>query len=141
MNRFADHDTHKAYRAAIAPFFSKTKVAFRQDVIRKNLDKLCIRIESLAGTTLNLGAAISAFTRDITNEFIIGKEYNELEREDWGIGLSFSSQGAGVFWRTTKHVRWFGPALRAIPFSWAMKTSDENTLQFLRYLQVRYYCR
>lgn len=103
------------------------------------MDKLTNRIETLAdsGTTFNLGAAASAFTRDIANEYITGKEYKELDLEDWGIGLSISSQGAGVFWRTTKHVRWFGPTLRSIPIDWVMKTADEGTQQFLRYLQVR----
>jgi hypothetical protein len=102
------------------------------------VDKLCQRISKLAGTTFNLGAAISAFTRDNANEYIIGKPYNELDLEDWGIGLSIASQGAGVFWRTTKFVRWFGPSMRALPIDWAMKVADEGTKSFLRYLQVRF---
>lgn len=96
---------------------------------------MCKRISKLSGTTFNLGAAISAFTRDTANEYIVGKEYNELDLEDFGIGLSIASQGAGVFWRTTKHVRWFGPAIRAMPIQWAMKMADEGTQSFLRYLQ------
>ncbi|KAL9622226.1 MAG: hypothetical protein Q9160_003409 [Pyrenula sp. 1 TL-2023] len=129
------HDAHKVRRRAIAPFFSKAKVVGRQDLLRRNIDKLCHRIATLAETTFNLGAAISAFTRDNANEYIIGKSYNELDLEDFGIGLSISSQGAGVFWRTTKHIRWFGPALRALPIDWAMKVADEGTKSFLRYLQ------
>lgn len=105
------------------------------------MDKLCRRIESLAGGTLNLGAAVSAFTRDIANEYISGKEYNNLEREDWGIGLSITVQGAGVIWRMTKHVRWFGPILMAIPISWSMRFSDEGMKQFFRYLQVKHHHR
>ncbi|KAK3329122.1 hypothetical protein B0H66DRAFT_540297 [Apodospora peruviana] len=59
----SDHDAHKARRHAISPFFSKTKVVARPDLIRRNVDKLAARIWSLAGvgTTFNLGAAISAF--------------------------------------------------------------------------------
>ncbi|KAF2269980.1 cytochrome P450 [Lojkania enalia] len=131
----SDHDAHKARRRAIAPFFSKTNVIARQYLLRKNIDKLCQRISKLAGSTFNLGAAISAFTRDNANEFIVGKAYNELDLEDFGVGLSISSQGAGVFWRTTKHIRWFGPAMRAMPIDWAMKMADEGTKSFLRYLQ------
>jgi hypothetical protein len=116
--------------------FSKAKIAARQGIIQKNVDKLCQRISTLAGTTFNLGAATSAFTRDIANEFIIGKEYNELDSEDFNVGLSISSAGAGSFWRTTKFIRWFGPALRAVPIDWVMKSADENTKSFLRYLQV-----
>jgi len=116
--------------------FSKAKIAARQDIIHKNVDKLCKRISALAGTTFNLGAATSAFARDIANEFILGKEYNELDTEDFNIGLSVSSAGAGTFWRTTKFIRWFGPALKAIPIDWVMKSADKNTKSFLRYLKV-----
>lgn len=45
--------------------------------------------------------ATSAFTRDIGNEFIIGKEYNELDLDDFNIGSFITSTGAGVFWHTT----------------------------------------
>ncbi|KAI0406754.1 trichodiene oxygenase [Xylaria palmicola] len=120
---------------AIASLFSKPRVAARQDVLRRNVDKLCQRISKLAGTTFNLGAAISAFTRDTANEYIVGRMYNELELDDFGVGLPLASQGAGPFWRITKHVRWFGPAMRALPVSWAMKAADDGTRAFLRYLQ------
>ncbi|EEQ29552.1 cytochrome P450 [Microsporum canis CBS 113480] len=115
--------------------FSKSNVVARQDLLRRNIDKLCQRISKLNGTAFNLGAAISAVARDNANEFIVGKAYNELDLEDFGIGLSISSQGAGTFWRTTKHVRWFGPAMRAMPIHWAEKVADEHTKSFLRYLQ------
>lgn len=138
---FTDHDAHKARRRAIAPFFSKPNIASRQPVLGRNLDKLCQRVSELAGSTFNLGAAISAFTRDSANEFIVGRQYNELDLHDFGIGLSIASQGAGLFWRTTKHVRWFGPMMRAMPIDWAMKVADDNTKAFLSCLKVRKYSR
>ncbi|KAI1108378.1 cytochrome P450 [Nemania sp. NC0429] len=131
----SDHDAHKIRRSAIAPFFSKSRVASRQDALDRHIDKLCQRISELAGTTFNLGAAISAFTRDAANEYVVGRLYNELDLEDFGVGLSLASQGAGPFWRITKHVRWFGPAMRGLPVSWAMKAADDGTKAFLRYLQ------
>ncbi|KAI0175596.1 trichodiene oxygenase [Hypoxylon sp. FL1284] len=129
------HDAHKAHRRAIASVFSKPNVAARQDILHRNVNKLCGRISKLAGTTFNLGAAISSFTRDNANEFIVGKAYNELDLEDFGVGLSNASQGAGVFWRTTKFMPWFGPAIRGMPIGWAMKVADEGTKSFLRFLQ------
>lgn len=39
-----DHATHKARRHAIGPFFSKAKVAAHQELIQRNVDKLCGRI-------------------------------------------------------------------------------------------------
>lgn len=136
----ADHDAHKARRHAIAPFFSRQKVAARQYIIHQNVDKLVERISRFSnlGITLNLGAAISAFTRDVVNEFVTGKTYGELELVDFGIGLSIASQGAGVFWRTTKFIRWFGPSIRSIPIDWALKLADDGTKSFLSFLQVCY---
>ena len=130
-----DHETHKARRRAIAPFFSKQHVVARQELLRRNIDKLCGRIINLTGTAFNLGAAISAFTRDNANEFIVGNQYNELELDDFGIGLSTASLGAGTFWRMTKYVHWFGPALKAMPIEWAMKAADDGTKPYLGYLQ------
>ncbi|EGD95987.1 hypothetical protein TESG_03448 [Trichophyton tonsurans CBS 112818] len=131
----SDHHAHKARRRAIASFFSKANIIARQDLLQKNIKKLSPRIASLEGTTFNLGAAVSAFARDNANELIVGKDYNELSLEDFGIELSLASQGAGVFWRTTKHLRWFGPSMRAMPNEWAKKMADEHTQSFLRYLQ------
>ncbi|ETS86527.1 hypothetical protein PFICI_00355 [Pestalotiopsis fici W106-1] len=131
----SDHDLHKTHRRAIAPFFAKTKVLGRQEMLRRNTKKLSLRMTSLIGTTFNLGAAISAFTRDNINEYVIGKSYNETDHKDFNVALSIASQGAGVFWRTTKHVRWFGPTMRAMPIDWAMKIADDGTKAFLRYVQ------
>lgn len=134
----SEHEAHKRRRGAIAPFFSKASVAARQDALRRNVDKLCRRIASVAGTSevFNLGLGVSAFTRDSANEFMIGKTYDNLGLSHLGEGLTIASQGAGGFWRTTKHIRWFGPALRGLPVSWALKVADEKTKTFLEYLQV-----
>ncbi|ROW10899.1 hypothetical protein VPNG_05365 [Cytospora leucostoma] len=130
------HAIHKVRRHAIASFFSKAKVAARQELIRRNVDKLCGRISELAsGTIFNLGAATSAYTRDTANEFIVWKQYNELDEREFGVTLSHASQGGGIMWRTTKHIRWFGPTLRSIPIDWVMKLADDGTKAFLRYLQ------
>ncbi|KAJ4422561.1 hypothetical protein N0V82_002789 [Gnomoniopsis sp. IMI 355080] len=131
-----DHATHRMRRHAIAGFFSKAKVAARQDLVQRNIDKLCGRIAEFPETAVfNLGAAISAFTRDTAHEFITGKQYNELDEKDFGVLLSHASQGGGMMWRTTKHVRWFGPTIRSLPISWVMKSGDEGIKAFLRYLQ------
>ncbi|AEO69909.1 uncharacterized protein THITE_2057681 [Thermothielavioides terrestris NRRL 8126] len=127
-----DHDAHKARRAALAPLFSKAKIAARQDLIHKNVDRLCQRISDLGAKTFDLGAAISALARDTANEFVLGNEYGELNAEDFNVALSIAALGAGAIWRTTKFIRWFGPALRSIPPAWAMKRGDEGTRSFFR---------
>ncbi|KAH9883455.1 trichodiene oxygenase [Xylariomycetidae sp. FL2044] len=124
----SEHYAHKARRRAIAPFFSKPSVLTRLDVLQRNVDKVCRRVSELARTDVDIGAVISAFSRDSANEFVLGKQYNELDQDNFGVALSVASQGAGVFWRTTKHIRWFGPAMKAIPIDWATKVADDGTL-------------
>ncbi|EAQ93230.1 hypothetical protein CHGG_01465 [Chaetomium globosum CBS 148.51] len=134
----SDHDAHKAHRSAIAPLFSKAKIDARQDIVLKNVDKFCERIAGFAGTTVNLGAATGALARDIANEFILGKKYNDLDADDFNYALSVASLGTGKFWRTNKFIRWYGPALRAMPVDWVNKTADQGTKSFVRFLKASY---
>ncbi|KAK8875228.1 trichodiene oxygenase [Apiospora arundinis] len=129
----SDHHLHKIRRRAIAPFFSKSHVYARQDLLRRKVDKLFQRISSLNGDTVNLGAAMSAFARDVANEFILGKSYNELGLDDFGIGMAIVNQGSGIIWRTTKHCRWFGRLMIAIPTSWMMRMADDNMKAFIHF--------
>ena len=134
----ADHNVHKARRLSLSPFFSKSKVASGQNLIRRNVDTLCDRISRFVDlkTTINLGTALSAYTRDVSTEFIIGKTYNSLDQEDFDVGMTNVFQNSGHIWRITKHVRWFGPTLKSIPLDWVMKTADEGTKAFFRYLKA-----
>ncbi|RYO91541.1 hypothetical protein DL764_008276 [Monosporascus ibericus] len=133
-----DHNVHRARRQPLNPFFSKMKVASRQDQIRKHLYKLRVRLSKFAVSrqTINLGAALTAFTRDVANEFILGKAYNCLDRDDFDIAQLTASQGAGHIWRLSKHIRWVAPALRAIPVDWIMKYGDNDTKLFFSHLQA-----
>ena len=64
-----DHDVHKACRLPLSPLFSKAKVASRQDLIRRNVDKLCERVSQTSEVIIvNLGAATSAFARDVATD-------------------------------------------------------------------------
>lgn len=105
-----DHDLHKARRQALAPFFSKAKIVSRQELIYRNVSRLCERIAEFAQSEqlLNLGAATSAFTRDVATEFLLGRTCNNLDQEDFNIGVTHFAQDSGHVWRMTKHVRWFG---------------------------------
>lgn len=133
-----DHDLHKARRQALAPFFSKAKIVSRQELIYRNVSRLCERIAKFAQSEqlLNLGAATSAFTRDVATEFLLGRTYNNLEQEDFNIGVTHFAQDSGHVWRMTKHVRWFGPTMRKVPMSWNMKSADESMKNFMRFLQA-----
>lgn len=98
MHLFCESRCPQGPRLPLSPFFSKAKVVSRQYLIRRNIDKLCDRISRFVGleTTVNLGAATSAFTQDISSEFILGKSYNSLDRKDFDIGMTNVFQGAGI---------------------------------------------
>ncbi|KAF4620123.1 hypothetical protein G7Y89_g14699 [Cudoniella acicularis] len=139
-----NHELHKARRQPLNAFFSKAKVANQQDLIRRNLRKLCDRLSKVSGSKrpINLGAALSAFTRDVSTEFIIGKSYNDLDHEDFNIALTnMTTTGFGHIWRMTKHITWFGPAMKAIPIDWAMKMANDDTKAFLSMLKASHHTK
>ncbi|KAH8592759.1 cytochrome P450 [Bisporella sp. PMI_857] len=115
-----DHHVHKARRLPLNPFFSKAKVASQQGLIRRNIIKLCDQILNFSKSklTINLGAVISAFARDASTEFILGRNYNSLDREDFNFGMMNVFQDYGHIWRVTKHIMWFGPIMMTQKASW-----------------------
>ncbi|KUJ18476.1 cytochrome P450 [Mollisia scopiformis] len=133
----ADHDLHKARRMPLSPFFSKTKVAQQQDLIRQKVEQLCKRISqfSTSKKAIDLGAATSAFTRDVSTDFILARNYKSLDHEDFNAGMTNVFQDSGHIWRITKHITWFGPTMKSIPIDWIMRVADEGTKSFFRYLQ------
>ncbi|KAI0202341.1 cytochrome P450 [Astrocystis sublimbata] len=162
----ASHAVHKARRQPLSPFFSKARVASRQELLQRHVLKLLLQIEKFSNSSfrsreetkkqvwdirkemlkpyqprkaINLGAAFHAFTHDVANEYILGKDYNSL-----GSGAQTFDAAAphhkdnnpGHIWRITKHVRFFGPALRAIPPALVMRFGDEATRAFYKFIGV-----
>ncbi|KAK0625349.1 cytochrome P450 [Bombardia bombarda] len=145
----ADHDLHRVRRAPLSPFFSRAGVAAArtQGMVRAKVERLCERVGGFAaggGTAteeekngekivLDLDAAISAFQRDVSTGFVLGKSYDDLEKEDFAVGMAHFSQGLGRMWRMTKHLRWYGPLMLSIPRDWLIQYADERAAQFMRY--------
>ncbi|KAI1504042.1 trichodiene oxygenase [Biscogniauxia marginata] len=131
------HDLHRRRRAPLNNFFSKSNVASKQQIIKELVDKLCQRIDAVSGTdkTINLGIAVSAFTRDASTNFIIGKSYNNLEREDFNQAMTKTIVGLGMMWRVTKHIRWVAPLLLSLPTSVAKAIGDEGNKAFFVFLE------
>ncbi|KAK0621887.1 cytochrome P450 [Bombardia bombarda] len=138
----ADHDAHRARRQPLNPLYSKQKVASKLHIMYRNIDKLCARLDQLVSSdktgdkkVVDVGASISAFARDVSTEFTLGKTYNALDKEDFGLGVTSVAQSSGAIWRVTKHVRWFGPLLVNMPLWLAMRISDEETKAFLNFIK------
>lgn len=120
------------------PFFSKARVTDHQDIIIKYVAKLCHRISSFAGSQeiMDLGAAATAVTRDIAYEYILGKNYDDLDQDDFNAAVVVAGQGSGSTWRLGKHVRWFIPFMQSLPKSWIMKIVDGAMQKFFEHLEV-----
>jgi cytochrome P450 len=133
----ASHQLHKSRRRPLNAFFSNARVGSRQELIQRNVCKLCDRLtrSAMSKSIVDVGAAISALTRDISTEFILGRTYNSLDQEDFDVGMTNVFQDSGHIWRVTKHLRFFGPTMKALPVDWVMKVADEGTKAFFAYLK------
>lgn len=135
----ASHLAHRARRQPLAPFLSQAKVLRQQDSIWRHLAKLRSRLDGLAktGTTFNLGAALTALARDVSNDYILGKSYNSLDCEDFDVMQLVVGQGVGAIWRISKFVRFIAPTIQALPITWLIKVGDSDSKAFFRHLLVR----
>lgn len=135
-----DHNVHKRRRAPLNAYFSKANVASRQGNILTHVNKLQSRIDSLAASrsVFNLGAAFSATMTDVATEYILGKSYDNLDRTDFNQNLMSMLQGSGGMWRATKHVRFLGPMLKAMPLSVLERIGDPDVKAFVAFLKVRH---
>ncbi|XXG98776.1 hypothetical protein Hte_005106 [Hypoxylon texense] len=133
-----DHNVHKHRRAAVNPFFSKFRVAINSDIVQRLVDKLCSRFDEFADDSntarLSLSAAISALTRDVSTEFILGKSYNNLGVKNFNAEIAAIFQNSGSIWRTTKHLRWYGPLMKSLPMWLMQRTADEGVKNHITFL-------
>ena len=113
---------------ALNAYFPKTNVASRQDAIAIRVENLQARIDNAAASksVFNLSAAFSATTTDIATEYILGKRYDNLGRTDLSSNSMKILQGSGGMWRVTKHTRFLGPMLKAMPLSMLERIGDAN---------------
>lgn len=132
------HYLHRKRRAAINSYFSKTNVNSRQNLISSRVNKLRNRIKEYAtsGRSINIGAALSAMTTDIGSEFILGKSYDNLDREDFNQDMADMINGSGGVWRMSKFFRFFVLILRALPPWLLAKLGDPKLNAYMAFIRV-----
>lgn len=138
-----DHEAHRHRRAALNPFFSKANVARRQDILWRLVEKLSSRIEEFSGSQTRqicLGAAISAFTRDVTAEYVIGKEFANLDDRNFDADSVTVFASSGHLWRRTKHIRWYTRLLKSLPKWLAKQNANDKDQSFFAFLTVSITC-
>ncbi|KAI8631574.1 cytochrome P450 [Xylariaceae sp. FL1651] len=129
----SDHALHKARRQPLNPFFSKAKIAGRQDLLQKHLRKLLGQISSFAEQqkAVDLGAAMHAYTRDVANELILEKDCNSLCKPNFDFDATIAP---GPIWRVTKHMPWYNRILRSFPIGLVTKIAGEGVKSFYLHL-------
>ena len=134
-----DHDLHRRRRAPLNAYFSKANVVSRQEAIFNRVGRLLARIDAFAvsKSNFNLGVALSATATDVATEYILGRSYDNLDRTDFNQNMTNMLQGSGGMWRVTKHVRFLGPMMKAMPLSLLEKIGDPNVKAFVAFLKVR----
>ncbi|KAM7217009.1 cytochrome P450 [Rhypophila decipiens] len=132
------HHQHKARRSPFNGYFSKAKIATRQDMLHRHLGTLCDRIEQFAdsSTTFDLGHSASAFTRDVGDEYILGLNFHNLEQHDFNRDLTNMLQSVGYIWRTNKQMPfiYLSTIMMSIPQALVMLFADAGTRSLFRYL-------
>ncbi|KAL2043494.1 hypothetical protein N7G274_003801 [Stereocaulon virgatum] len=133
-----DHDLHKRRRAPLNAYFSKANVASRQGLILDKVKKLRERMNdySISGSELNLGAALSATSTDVATEYILGESYDNLNRTDFNQDLMNMLQASGGMWRATKHIRFLGPMMKAMPLSVLERSGGSDVKAFVAFLKT-----
>ncbi|CEJ93799.1 hypothetical protein VHEMI09367 [[Torrubiella] hemipterigena] len=132
-----DHDWHKRRRAAISSYFSRPNVASKQDILRRGAFKLCDRLNEYDGSdnTVNLSHAISAMARDVAGEFLLNRQYNNLDSPGFNADMTLMSQGFGTVWRTCKHIPFLAQILKLLKPSFMVKiTTDPGAKAFFGFV-------
>ena len=125
------HDEHQKRRRPWNAFFTKEAVSSLEPIIKKQIEKLSSRIESVAfsGEALPIGVAYSAMTMDITTVYATGSSYGNLDRKDFNQALVYCFAGFGPLWRIAKHIPWLVSVFMMFP-SWMMTMLSETTAQY-----------
>ncbi|KAI0143700.1 cytochrome P450 [Xylariaceae sp. FL1272] len=130
-----DHNVHKRRRAAINPFFSKGSVSRRQHIICNRTSLLCQRLDTFTSRDVPLAAALGALAPDIATEFILGKSFENPRAPDFRAGVGNTLQESGAIWRITKHLRWYGSLIQAVPLSFIEKMGDQGIIECPRFVR------
>lgn len=79
----ADHNLHRTRRAAMSKMFSKESVRRLEPVMRRNLDKLLLRLRAFqeSGAVVQQLPMWGAFTSDVITEYAYGFSMNWLDKD------------------------------------------------------------
>lgn len=133
-----EHHEHKVHRQALSSFFSQSKVLQRQHMLMHHVNKLCHRIQELTDNKaeFNIGAALSAFTRDVSLEYLLNTKYNNLDELDFNEGLSSVLTRSGWLLRWSRYIPYLWVVLDKLPTKWMAHNTNGSMKSYYQYQQV-----
>ena len=112
-----DHDLHRLRRAAIQPFFAKSKIYALEPVIQTLVEKLCTRMQEYQEREqpVPLREAYQCFAADVVTEYCFAEnggllDYPDFAVQDW----ANLQQGFRTGFRI-KYLPWLLPIIRLTP--------------------------
>ncbi|KAF2757488.1 trichodiene oxygenase [Pseudovirgaria hyperparasitica] len=119
-----DHDLHRRRRVPVNPYFSKASVARKHGMIQGHVKELLDRLDesAAAGSTVNIGGALTALAYDVATDFVLGKSYGLLQHPTFNVTMTKVGQSGGAIWRVSKHIRGYMKLMKKIPSRFMQKT-------------------
>jgi hypothetical protein len=119
------HDLHRMRRAAIAPFFTRTKVLQLIDVIWSKIEMLCESIGESKDTSVpvNLACAYRCLTADVVTEYCWGFSYDFLKQPKFNHDWFVHARGIAEVGHLVRMFPWIFPLVDALPHWFAVLIS------------------
>ena len=110
--------SHRARRAALAPFFSKQRIASISKFISSKAHRLCNRLdEEFKGGSepVTLSNCFTAFTFDIVTFYAFARSFDYMEHEAFTGPFTNAAKALATTLHTMGHFPWLLAVLQSLP--------------------------
>lgn len=114
-----DHELHRVRRAALAPYFSMTRIRHLQPGIELVIGNLLGRLDECraSGVALPASRAFAALTNDVITEYAFARCQNLLQSPDLQTPFPDVDRNGARFRHLAKHWPWLLKTMRSLPES------------------------
>ncbi|KAK6082381.1 cytochrome P450 [Seiridium cupressi] len=123
-----EHNHHRVRRAALAPFFSKQKIAGITDFISAKAQRLCHRLEGEFKSKRKpviLNNCFTAFTFDVVTYYAFARPFEYMEHPTFNGPFTNAAKVLATTLHTMGHFPWLLAFFQSLPKSLS-KTMDPN---------------
>ncbi|PQE03622.1 Cytochrome P450 protein [Rutstroemia sp. NJR-2017a BBW] len=114
----SDSNEHRVRRAAVNPFFSKSRVRGRDDQIQSLADRISHRLSTeYAGTNkiLHIGNMWGAYTADVIMDIVFARPKHFTQYPDFAAPFTVAINQMAVWAHVTLHFGWILSIMNCIP--------------------------